>query len=86
MEVIQITTNCMALIEILKRFIPKKYQYWLNPAAAIILGGSMGFANGGLSGILDGMVAGSASIAAYKVPKVVGGKLIKNNGVSNAPS
>jgi len=86
MEVVQITTNCMALIEVLKRFIPKKYQYWLNPLAAIILGGSMGFASGGLEGILDGMVAGSASIAAYKVPKVVGQKLIKNDGGSNVSS
>jgi len=77
MEIGQITANCLALVEVLKRFVPSHLKSWLIPLISIGLGGAMGYSSDGMNGILSGIVAGSASVTAYKVPKMMENKMVE---------
>ena len=66
-------------IEVIKRFIPDHYRTWANPIIAIILGVVGVYAAGGMTEVVNilmaGLVAGAGAVGAYKIPKLIGQSL-----------
>lgn len=79
MKILEIIPIIVTLIEIIKRFIPDKYRTWANPIIAGVLGLGIAYAQGGAPALLDGLTAAVGAIGAYKIPKVIGEKIIKED-------
>ena len=70
----------LALVETIKRFVPEKSREIVNPILAMTAGLLSSYFIGGTaeltSVLIQGLLAGSGAIALYKIPKVIGNKLI----------
>lgn len=75
MDFIELSTTALALVEIVKRFIPKQFGKYVNPIIAISCGLAMAYINEGSAGLFKGFTAGAAAIGAYKIPKEIGKKI-----------
>lgn len=75
----QLIPVVMMIIEIIKRFIPDRHRGYANPILAIIVGVIGVYTTGGLTEVVNilmaGLVAAAGAVAAYKVPKEIGIKL-----------
>lgn len=78
MDIFANPAMAMFFTEMVKRFVPKKIRKWLNPLIAIATGLFLGYSQNGVDGLIGGITAGGAAIAAYKVPKEIGKKIFKD--------
>ena len=71
----QLIPIIIMIIEIIKRFIPDQYRTWANPIIAILLGVAGVYVEGGMTEVVNillaGLVAGAGAVGAYKIPKVI---------------
>ena len=80
MGIFEIIPIIVTLIETIKRFIPDKHRTWANPVIAGGLGLGITYAQGGVPALLDGLIAGAGAIGVYKIPKMIGAKIINEDG------
>ena len=78
MTMIEMIPTIVTIVEVVKRFIPDKYRAWANPAISLVLGLGLAYTQGGAAALLDGVGAAAGAVATYKVPKVVGGMVVKD--------
>ncbi len=75
----QIGPGVMAVVEVVKRFLPNKTRDVANPILAAVTGILGAYAFGGqeevINILLQGLLAGGAAIGAYKLPKMAGAKM-----------
>ena len=75
----QIVPISMAVVEIVKRFLPNKTRDVANPVLAVVVGIISAYLAGGqqevITVILQGFAAGGAAIGAYSIPKAIGVKM-----------
>lgn len=76
MSIIELFPVVLTVVEVVKRFVPDRQRTIVNPVLAVLVGLIGAYATGGtqevLSVLMNGVGAGVAAIAAYKVPKIVG--------------
>lgn len=75
----QISPAVLAVVEIVKRFIPNQKRDVANPALAAITGIVGAYMVGGqqevINILLQGLLAAAAAVGAYKIPKEIGSRL-----------
>lgn len=76
MDFLEMGTTALAIVEMIKRFIPKKFGKYINPIVAISCGLVMSYVHEGTAGLFKGFTAGAAAIGAYKIPKEIGKKIL----------
>lgn len=79
MSALEIVPIIVTLIEMVKRFIPNRTRTWANPLIALSLGLGISYFNGGADVLLTGLEAAAGAVGAYKLPKIVGAKLVKDS-------
>lgn len=72
----QLVPLIVTIIEVLKRFIPDQYRTWANPVLAIVLGVAGVYITGGVTEVVNilmaGLLAAAGAIGTYKLPKMLG--------------
>ncbi len=79
MTLIELFPLISVAVEVFKRFIPNKTRDWANPLLAILLGLGGAYATGGAENLVTGLGAAATSLAAYKIPKEIGKKVVKED-------
>lgn len=75
----QIGPGVLAVVEVVKRFLPDKTRTYANPILAVVTGLIGAYMYGGqeevLAILVQGLLAGGAAIGAYKLPKMAGARM-----------
>ena len=79
MTLLEIVPIIVTVIEMVKRFIPDEHRVWANPLIALFLGLGMSYAQGGIENLATGLGAASTAVATYKVPKMIGNTILKED-------
>lgn len=79
MAIMKLIPVVMSIVEVGKRFIPKKKRKIVNPIMAGITGLIGAYMTGGTSAIIDLLIIGGTAalgaIGAYKIPKEISRKM-----------
>lgn len=79
MNMLEIIPIIVTIIEVVKRFIPDEYRKWANPAISLVLGLGIAYSQGGADALLQGLGAAAGAVGTYKLPKLAGEAIFKDN-------
>ena len=79
MAILQLAPQVLAVVEVVKRFLPDRTRTVANPIIALATGLLGAYAYGGQQEVMDvlmtGVTAAIVAIATYKIPKEIGKNL-----------